>query len=58
MIVNVGKTPIICPLHRTVSTNFNYKLCNNLILRIQCVNVLGVLLDCNITTVIAHFLKA
>jgi hypothetical protein len=46
MILNVGKTTIISFMCKTVSINFNYKLCNNRILHSQCVKDLGVLLDC------------
>jgi hypothetical protein len=46
MILDIGKTTIMSFMHKTISINFNYKLCNNLILRSQCVKDIAVLLDC------------
>jgi hypothetical protein len=49
MILNVDKTTFFLSFpNKTVSINFNYKLCNNLILYFHCVKDLGVLLDCKL----------
>jgi hypothetical protein len=45
MKINIGKTTIISFRRKTNSILFNYKLCNNLVARSQCVKDLGVLLD-------------
>jgi hypothetical protein len=48
MILNVGETTIISFTHKSMSINFNYKLCNNLILRFHCFKDLRVLLACKL----------
>jgi hypothetical protein len=48
MQINLGKTMIVSFSRKTNSTCFNYKLCNNLVTRSQCVKDLGVLLDCKL----------
>jgi hypothetical protein len=48
MILNVGKTTIIFFTRKTVSNNFDYKLCSNLILCSQYAKDLGDLLDCKL----------
>jgi hypothetical protein len=45
---NIVKTTIISFSSKTNSIYFNYKLCNNLVTRSQCVKDLGVLLDCKL----------
>jgi hypothetical protein len=46
--INIGKTTIISFSRKANSILFNYKLCNNLVTRSQCVTDLGVLLDCKL----------
>jgi hypothetical protein len=48
MKINLGKTTIISFSRKTNSIYFNYKLCNNLVTRSQCVKDLGVRLDCKL----------
>jgi hypothetical protein len=48
MKLNSSKTTIISFTRKTNSIYFNYKLCNNLVVRSQCVKDLGVLLDCKL----------
>jgi hypothetical protein len=48
MKLNLSKTTIISFTRKTNSIYFNYKLCNNLEARSQCVKNLGVLLDCKL----------
>jgi hypothetical protein len=47
-MINLSKTTIIYFTRKTNSIYFNYKLCNNLVARSQCVKGLGVLLDCKL----------
>jgi hypothetical protein len=48
--LSVGGTTstIIHFTRKTNSTNFNYKLCRNLVSRSQCFKGLGILLDCKV----------
>jgi hypothetical protein len=48
VILNFGKTMIMSFIRKTIIFNFNYKLCNNLILQSHCVKDHGVLLDCKL----------
>jgi hypothetical protein len=48
MKINISKTTIIYFTRKTNNIGFNYKLCNNLVTRSQCVKDLGVLLDCKL----------
>lgn len=46
-ILNAGKTTIMSFMHRNMNISFDYKFCNNLILRSQCVKYC-VLLHCEL----------
>jgi hypothetical protein len=46
--LNLSKTTVISFTRKTNSIYFNYKLCNNLVARSQCVKDLGVLLHCKL----------
>jgi hypothetical protein len=46
MIPNIGKTTIITFTSYVITINFNYKFCNNLVLRSQRVKGFRVLLAC------------
>jgi hypothetical protein len=48
MKINLGKITIISFSRKTNSIYFNYKLCNNLVTRFQCIKDHGVLLDCKL----------
>jgi hypothetical protein len=48
MKLNLSKTTIMSLTYKTNSIYFNYKLCNNPVACSQCVNDLGVLLDCTL----------
>jgi hypothetical protein len=48
MKLNFGKTTTTSFTRKINSIYFNYKLCNNLVTRSQCVKDLGVLLDCKL----------
>jgi hypothetical protein len=48
MEINIGKTAIISFSRKSNSILFNYKLCNNLVTRSQCVKYIGVMLDCKL----------
>jgi hypothetical protein len=48
MKLNLGKTTIISFTRKKNNIYFNYKLCNNMVTRSQCVKDLGVLLDCKL----------
>jgi hypothetical protein len=63
MKLNLGKTTTISFPRKTNSIYFNYKLCNNLVSRSQCVKDLSALLDCklyfhqHINYIFSHDLK-
>jgi hypothetical protein len=48
MKLNLGNITVISFTHKKNIIYFNYKLCNNLVSRYQCVKDLGILLDCKL----------
>jgi hypothetical protein len=48
MKLNLGNTTTVSFTRKTISIYFNYKLCNNLVPRSQCVKDLCILLDCKL----------